>query len=94
MKASREIALLRALLAAQCQSAGEKEVIYQAAGAATGLTVTFDVYKPDQTKDTFQSGIAVPIGATGRYYIAFSADGPGWFVLIEDSNDGKAVKYF
>jgi len=70
------------------------EVVYQAAGAGTGKTVQVDVYKPDKTKDVAQSGVAVEIGATGRYYKSFDADMPGWFVELSDDAGGKAVKHF
>lgn len=70
------------------------EVLYQAAGAGTGLTVTMDIYKPDKTKDAIQSGTATEIGTTGRYYMSFDADAPGWSVEISDSAGGKAVKHF
>ena len=70
------------------------EVIYQGAGAATGLTVQVDVFKPDKSQDLAQSGTATEIGTTGRYHKSFDADAPGWFVEISDSNSGKAVQNF
>jgi len=70
------------------------EIIYQAAGAGTGKTVQFDVIKPDKTVDATQSGVAVEIGTTGRYYKSFDADAPGWTVEISDNAGGKAVKHF
>ena len=70
------------------------EVVYQTAGAGTGKVVQVDVYKPDKTLDATQSGVAVEIGTTGRYYKSFDADAPGWFVEISDNAGGKAVKHF
>ena len=70
------------------------EVLYQAPNAATGATVTVDVYKADKTKDTVQSGPATEIGTTGRYYKDFDADAPGWHAEISDDVGGKAVKAF
>lgn len=70
------------------------ETIYQAAGAGTGKTVQFDVYKPDKTLDATQSGMATEIGTTGRYHFSFDADAPGWSCEISDNAGGKAVKHF
>jgi hypothetical protein len=68
--------------------------MYQAAGAGSGLDVQVDVYKPDKSKDVAQSGLAVEIGTTGRYYKNFDADAPGWSVQITDENGGKAVRNY
>lgn len=89
-KVSRELTLLRAELIVN----GLKQVLYQAGGSESGLTVAMDVYRPGKTQDLSQSGEANEIGATGRYYFAFSADAPGWFVLIHDSAGGDAVRQF
>jgi len=70
------------------------EVVYQAAGAATGKTVQIDVYKPDKSKDEAQSGAATEIGTTGRYYKSFDADAPGWSIQCSDNDGGKAVKHY
>jgi len=70
------------------------EVIYQAAGSITGLTVQCDVYKPDHTKDDVQSGVMAEIGTTGRYYKAFDAEAENWSVQCSDPNGGKAVKVY
>jgi len=96
-KASREIIMLRIMLNERLplgMSVGATQVLYQPSGAGTGLIVTMDVYRPDKTKDDIQSGTAVEIGSTGRYYFLFNADGPGWFVLIHDDAGGYAVKQF
>ena len=69
------------------------EILYQAAGAGTGKTVQFDVFKPDKSLDAGQSGVGVEVGATGRYHKSFDADAPGWFVEISDNAGGKAVKH-
>jgi len=70
------------------------EVVYQAAGAATGKTIQIDVYKPDKTLDAAQSGEATEIGTTGRYYKSFDADAPGWSIQCSDDDGGKAVKHY
>jgi flagellin-like hook-associated protein FlgL len=70
------------------------EVIYQTAGAGTGLAPQLDVYKPDKTKDVAQSGVMTEIGTTGRYYKSFDADAPDWSVQVADANGGKAVKIY
>ena len=70
------------------------EIMYQAAGAGTGKTVQFDIFKPDKTIDAVQSGIGAEVGTTGRYYKSFDADAPGWTVEISDDAGGKAVKHF
>jgi len=70
------------------------EIMYQAAGAGTGKIVQMDVFKPDKTVDAVQSGVATEVGTTGRYYMSFDADAPGWYVEISDDAGGKAVKHF
>jgi len=70
------------------------EVIYQAAGAATGKIIQMDVYKPDHTKDVDQSAELTEIGTTGRYYGSFDADAPDWSAQISDNVGGKVVKSF
>jgi len=92
MKASREIQLLRRALSGHVVR--ERTFVYQAAAVATGLVVTFEVYRPDGTKDEGQGGVASEIGTTGRYLGALTTDKPGWFVLIHDSAGGEAVKQF
>lgn len=69
------------------------EVMYQAAGAKTGLTVQMDVYKPDKTLDATQSEAMAEIGTTGRYYKSFDADVPNWSIQCSDSKD-DATKLF
>lgn len=70
------------------------EVIYQAAGSQTGLTVQCDVFKPDHTKDAVQSTTMTEIGSTGRYYASFDADAENWSVQCADPTGGKAVKVY
>jgi len=103
MMASREIALLRAaLLGANtsqqpvepCSSNRTRTVLYRAAGAASGLTVQCDVYRPDTIHDEGQSGLATEVDQTGTYHFTFVSDGPGWFVIVSDSDGGGAVKTF
>jgi hypothetical protein len=69
------------------------EILYQAAGAGTGKTVQFDVYKPDKSLDITQSGVGTEVGTTGRYHKSLDVDAPGWFVEISDDAGGKAVKH-
>jgi hypothetical protein len=90
-KVSRELTLLRAQLLG---INGVRPVLYQAAGSVSGLIVTMEVYRPDATQDVAQSGTAAEIGNTGRYYLAFTADAPGWFVLITDNAGGSGIKQF
>ena len=94
MKASLEIAKLRRLLDERLGGAGVKTFLYQPSGAATGIMVVYSVYTPEEVKDTSQSGNATEIGTTGRYSGSFVADGPGWFVLIDDSAGGYAFIRF
>lgn len=90
-KVSRELTLLRAQLPV---ANGLRLVLYQASGAESGLIVTMDVYRPDKSQDTGQSGQAHEIDDTGRYYLAFTTDAPGWFVLIHDNAGGNGVRQF
>lgn len=69
------------------------EILYQAAGAGTGKTVQFDVYKPDKSLDVTQSGVGTEVGTTGRYHKSLDVDAPGWFVEISDDAGGKAIKH-
>jgi len=69
------------------------EILYQAANAATGKAVQFDVYKPDKSIDAVQSGVGAEVGTTGRYHKSFNADAPGWFVEISDDAGGKAIRH-
>ena len=69
------------------------EILYQAAGAGTGKTVQFDVYKPDKSIDAVQSGVGAEVGTTGRYHKSLDVDAPGWFVEISDDAGGKAIKH-
>lgn len=94
-KYSREITLLRVMLEGKLPSIdGARQVLYQTPKSTSGLVVTMDVYRPDRTKDEVQSGTGIEIGTTGRYYLMFNADGPGWFVLIHDNAGGSAVKQY
>jgi len=71
------------------------DVIYQAAGGASGIVVTMDVYDEAGTLDAGQSGAMTEIGTTGRYKKSFTPDAEGlWLVQIDDANSGKAVKSF
>jgi hypothetical protein len=68
------------------------EVVYQAAGAATGIVVTMEVYDETNTKVDAMSGTMTEIGNKGRYRKSFTPDGDGaWVVLIQDANGGKSV---
>lgn len=91
MKASLEIALLRAALLGVGKT---RTVLYRAAGGTSGLTVQCDVYRPDTIHDEGQSGQATEVDQTGTYHFTFVSDGPGWFVIVSDSDGGGAVKTF
>ena len=68
------------------------QVIFQAAGAASGIVVTMNVYDEAGVLDAGQSGAMVEIGTTGRYKKSFTPDANGeWSVQIADANGGKAV---
>lgn len=94
MKASREILLLRLALTGQLPILRDRTFVYQAANSASGLLVTFNVYRADGTEDESQEGIAQEVGVTGRYVGRLTTDRPGWFVLIHDSAGGEGVKQF
>ena len=71
------------------------DVVYQASGAHTAITVTMSVYDEVGVLDAGQSGAMVEIGATGRYKKSFTPDAEGlWIVQVGDTNGGKAVKSF
>jgi len=74
------------------------EVIYQAAGAATGLVdVKMDVYDEAHAEDVAKAVAAMTeIGSTGRYYGSFTPDAEGeWSVLIDSIvAPGKVVKKY
>ncbi len=71
------------------------KVLYQAAGAASGINVQMDVYDETGTLDSGQSGLMTEVGTTGRYYKTFTPDERGeWQVLIADANGGKAIKLY
>jgi hypothetical protein len=68
------------------------DVVYQAAGAASGIVVTMEVYDAAGVKNEAMSGTMTEIGNKGRYKKSFTpnTDG-GWVVLISDANGGKSV---
>lgn len=74
------------------------EVIYQAAGAATGLVdVKMDVYDEAHAIDVAKGVAALTeIGVTGRYYGSFTPDAEGeWQVHIDSIvAPGKVVKHY
>ena len=68
------------------------KVVYQAAGAKTGIVVQMDVYDETGAKDVAQSGVMTEIGVTGRYQRSFIPDANGeWSVQIADAAGGKSV---
>lgn len=68
------------------------EVVYQAAGAKTGIVVTMNVYDEAGELDVAQSGEMAEVGVTGRYKLAFTPDANGnWSVQIADAGGGKSV---
>jgi len=74
------------------------EVIYQAAGAVTGLVdVKMDVYDETHALDAAKGVAALTeIGTTGRYYGVFTPDVEGeWQVHIDSIvAPGKSVKHY
>lgn len=100
MKASQEIALLRTDLAdlldgspPSAPGAVKRGFVYQPAGAASGLTVSYELYRPDNV--LFASGFAGEVGSTGRYVKVFTLTDPeGWFVVVDDDAGGHACKMF
>jgi len=75
------------------------EVTYQAAGAVTGLVdVTMVIYDETHALDAidFPDVVMTEIGATGRYYGAFTPDEEGkWTVMIDSvTAPGKVVKKY
>lgn len=74
------------------------EVIYQAAGAATGLVdVKMDVYDEAHEEDVEKAIAAMTeIGSTGRYYASFTPDAEGeWQVHINSViAPGMVVKHY
>jgi hypothetical protein len=73
------------------------EVVYQAVGLATGKTITMSVYDATHALDAPKSGTMTEIGATGRYYKAFTPNAEGiWTVIIINTTDsnGPVVKQY
>lgn len=71
------------------------QVIYQAAGAATGLTVDMQIYDETGAAFTTAPQAMAEIGATGRYQASFTPDAQGeWHAQLVDSGGGKALKQF
>lgn len=71
------------------------DIVYQAAGAATGIAVTMDVYDEAGALDAAQSGAMTEIGTTGRYRHSFTPDAEGlWHVQVSDASGGKSVKSY
>jgi len=71
-------------------------VTYQAVACATGKTITMTVYGEDHL-DAEMGGALAEIGATGRYWKAFTPDAEGeWIVTITNTTDGggDVVKAF
>jgi len=64
-------------------------VTYQAVNVATGKTITMSVYDEAHALDAGQSGAMAEIGATGRYWKAFTPDAEGeWIIVITNTTDG------
>ena len=75
----------------------EIKVTYQAPGAATGLTVTMEIYDETGAKDgvNFPDVTMTEIGSSGRYQASFTPDALGeWVIQISDTNGGKVVKQY
>jgi len=72
-------------------------VTYQAAAAATGLTIKMDIYDEAHALDAPKSVAAMTeIGTTGRYYATYTPDAAGeWIALMyKDGGGGEVVKAF
>jgi len=64
-------------------------VTYQAVAVGTGKTITMSVYDEAHTLDAGQSGAMAEIGATGRYWKAFTPDAEGeWIIHMTNTTDG------
>jgi hypothetical protein len=78
----------------------EINVVYQSAGATTGLTIQMDVFDETQTlatTATFGSSAMAELGGSGRYTDSFTPDAEGaWIVEMFDSvgGSGKVVKLY
>ena len=76
------------------------DVVYQSAGATTGLAIQMDVYDEAQvlaTTATFGSSAMGEVGGSGRYKDTFTPDAEGsWIVEMFDiaSGSGKVVKLY
>lgn len=73
-------------------------VTYQAVNAATGKTVTMDIYDEAHALDAPKSVAAMTeIGTTGRYYATFTPDAEGeWIAIMKNTTDsnGAVVKSY
>lgn len=73
-------------------------VTYQAVNAATGKTVTMDVYDETHAKDVPKCVAAMTeVVATGRYYATFTPDAEGeWIIIMKNTTDanGEVVKAY
>jgi len=73
-------------------------VTYQAVNAATGKTITMDVYDEAHALDAPKGSAGLSeIGSTGRYYATFTPDAEGeWIVILKNTTDsnGEVVKAF
>jgi len=64
-------------------------VTYQAVAVGTGKTITMSVYDEVHALDAGQSGAMAEIGATGRYWKAFTPDAEGeWIIHMTNTTDG------
>ena len=64
-------------------------VTYQAVAVGTGKTITMSVYDEAHALDAGQSGAMAEIGATGRYWKAFTPDAEGeWIIHMTNTTDG------
>ena len=64
-------------------------VTYQSVAVVTGKTITMSVYDEAHALDAGQSGAMAEIGATGRYWKAFTPDAEGeWIIHMTNTTDG------
>ena len=72
------------------------EVIYQAAGAKTGLTINMETYDEAHTLVAGGPTVLTEFGVTGRYWGSFTPDAEGdWSVQVEEAGGkGQVVKHY
>ena len=73
------------------------QVTYQADKAATGKTVTMEIFLPGGTKDevNFPDVTMTELSTTGRYVGSFTPDAQGeWIIMCHAEGKGQTVKQY